>query len=166
MSAGIGVCLWPRRRSHGVAGSDPDTFKAIFCATSGCLCAWIESPTTSLLSMGPLSHFDHRLADPTVPPPQPPSILCSIGALLAWLGVCLSFLLLQRIQRFAPICAPLRGGCESVLGRVCDSAGIPLPWLGGILFWWSWAYGWRECHRYPPRGLWLLDGSCGWGWPA
>jgi protein-disulfide isomerase len=54
-----------------------------------------------------------------------------LGSLLAWLGVCICFLLLQGETALRSWLCPVRGGCETVLAsRYSNLRGLPLPWLG------------------------------------
>ncbi|EDY16627.1 DSBA oxidoreductase [Chthoniobacter flavus Ellin428] len=59
----------------------------------------------------------------------PPSV--RLGSLLAWLGVSLCFLLLQKDAGLHSFFCPPRGGCETVLGsQFATIRGIPLAWFG------------------------------------
>ena len=54
-----------------------------------------------------------------------------MGCFLAWLGVWLCFLLLQKEAALRSFFCPLRGGCETVLSsQFASLQGIPLAWLG------------------------------------
>ena len=54
-----------------------------------------------------------------------------LGCLLAWFGVCLCFLLLQRGTALHSYFCPLRGSCDAVLGSPYASLwGVSLGWFG------------------------------------
>jgi len=57
------------------------------------------------------------------------------GAVLAWLGVCVSFLLLQAETGLRSYFCPVQSGCETVLKSPFASVrGIPLPLLGAAFY--------------------------------
>ena len=83
-----------------------------------------------------------------------------LGCLLAWLGVCLCFLLLQRETAFRAFFCPARGGCEAVLGsRYAELRGIPLAWFGAA-FYLTLLGLWLAVSAISSQRvrLWLLDG--------
>ncbi|MEZ0256438.1 MAG: thioredoxin domain-containing protein [Chthoniobacter sp.] len=54
-----------------------------------------------------------------------------MGCLLAWFGMCLCFLLLQKGSALHSYFCPLRGSCDAVLGSPYASLwGVPLAWFG------------------------------------
>ena len=54
-----------------------------------------------------------------------------LPSVLAWLGVSISILLLQRHAGTPSLFCPVRAGCDSVLSSKYSAVmGIPLPWLG------------------------------------
>ena len=65
--------------------------------------------------------------------PAQPAIPASVrlGGFLAWLGVCLCFLLLQGNAALRSYLCPMSGGCETVLGsQYATLWGISLAWAG------------------------------------
>ncbi|MEP6667764.1 MAG: vitamin K epoxide reductase family protein [Chthoniobacter sp.] len=58
-----------------------------------------------------------------------------LGSVLAWLGVCLCFVLLQRETGLRSFLCPARGACEAVLSsQYAQLRGIPLAWLGALFY--------------------------------
>ncbi|MDR3400872.1 MAG: vitamin K epoxide reductase family protein [Chthoniobacter sp.] len=58
-----------------------------------------------------------------------------LGSVLAWLGVCLCFVLLQRESGLGSFFCPTRGACETVLGsQYAQVRGIPLAGLGAAFY--------------------------------
>ena len=75
--------------------------------------------------------------DLPAPPGGRPSIPVPVwlGGVLAWLGLCLCFVLLQRESGLGSFFCPARGDCEAVLGsRYAQVGGIPLAWLGAAFY--------------------------------
>lgn len=83
-----------------------------------------------------------------------------VGCLLAWFGLCLCFLLLQRETSLHALVCPVRGSCETVLNSpYAQLRGIPLPWFGAAFY--LVVFGlWLAVGAVSslPLRLWLLDG--------
>lgn len=58
-----------------------------------------------------------------------------LGGLLAWLGVCVCFLILQKGSALHSFFCPVHGGCETVLGSAYARLfGISLAWFGAAFY--------------------------------
>lgn len=100
-------------------------------------------------------------SDPSASPtPARIPLSVRLGGLLAWFGLCLCFLLLQKGAALHSYFCPIRGSCEAVLSsRFATLGGVSLAWFGGafyavLLGLWLGVTGVAP----PQRRLWLLDG--------
>ncbi len=93
----------------------------------------MDIPTFIARFMGSPESLHSLAAEPSAASKIP--FWVRLGCLLAWLGACLCFLLLQKGTALHSYFCPATGSCETVLGSPYASLfGVPLSWFGAAFY--------------------------------
>jgi protein-disulfide isomerase len=115
----------------------------------------------SMLPMDPDPTPPAESVSPAGDTNRPPPLSLLVGIVLAWVGVLISLLLLERHSGLRAFLCPARGGCEAVLASKYSTVrGLPLP-LFGAAFYFSVMGLLLAVYAFPVRvrRLRLLDGA-------